>query len=394
MSIDIGNLQRQPQGFSAFVPSTFPPSGGIVLSPELAKKHAEAARLVGKLDGITQLLPDKDFFLLMFIRKDASSSSQIEGTQATMMDAIEAESKERAQDLPADVDDILHYVRALNFGLKRIVEFPLSLRLIKELHGVLMTDARTTHNAFPGEFRVSQNWIGGTAPSNARFVPPPVHEMNRALTDLEKFMRDDDFYMPLVKAGLLHAQFETIHPFNDGNGRTGRMLVTMYMWHLKQLEVPVLYLSYYFKKHQQVYYERLDTYHATPAKVEEWLDFFLDGVIETAESAIATCHKVTKLRDRDMAKAHELGRTAADNTTKMIKKLYSQPVVSVADVVAWTDYTRPGAYKVIERLVDLDILKPLKTATKYGQKYLYADYYDIFKDEENTEAVTSERRAA
>lgn len=382
MNLDIGNYQRQPQGFSAFVPSKFPPKGGLKLSDALAKKHAEAVRLVGKLDGITQLLPDKDFFLLMFIRKDASASSQIEGTQATMMDAIEAESKERTQDLPADVDDILHYVAALNHGLKRIVELPLSLRLIRELHGVLMTDARSTHPAFPGEFRRSQNWIGGTSPSNARFVPPPVYEMNQALRDLEKFMRDDDDYLPLVKAGLLHAQFETVHPFNDGNGRTGRMLVTMYMWHLKQLEVPVLYLSHYFKKHQEIYYERLDGYHATPAKIEEWLDFFLDGVIDTAQSAIATCHKVTKLRDRDMAKSHKLGRTAAENTTMMLRKLFKQPIVSVADVVDWTGYTRQGAYKVIERLVALNILEPLKGPTSYGQKYIYSDYYNIFRDDD------------
>lgn len=253
----IGRLVQQSEDFKAFIPYDFPPEQELELPLAIQKKHAEAMRLIGKLDGITALLPDINYFLEMFVRRDASSSSQIEGTRATLSDAIEAMNVETGTNQPDDVDDILHYIDALNYGLKRAHEFPFTLRFIRELHEKLMTGARTTHNAFPGEFRRTQNWIGGTMPSNARFVPPPVKDMNRALDDFEKFIHTDDNYLPLVKAGMLHAQFETIHPFTDGNGRTGRMIVTMFLWHQKLLEAPVLYLSSYFKKHQDVYYERL-----------------------------------------------------------------------------------------------------------------------------------------
>jgi len=196
----------------------------------LIKKSNEATRLLGKLDGITHLLPDADFFLLMYLRKDAASSSQIEGTVATMVDAIEAEVKVSTS-VPADVDDILHYLKAMHYGIDRISmdEFPVSLRLIRELHYQLIHKARVTHFSDPGEFRKTQNWIGGTTPQNARFVPPPVETMNAALGDLERFIHTESDIPILLKAGLLHAQFETIHPFLDGNGRTGRMLINIYL---------------------------------------------------------------------------------------------------------------------------------------------------------------------
>ncbi len=380
-NVIIGRYQKQPLGFTAFVPSPFPPNG-IILSQDTSKKHAEAMRLIGKLDGYAGLLPDKDFFLLMFLRKDAASSSQIEGTQATMMDAIEAESKDRASNLPSDVDDILHYMKAVDYGFERIKELPLSLRLIRELHKELMVGARSTHAPYPGEFRTSQNWIGGTSPANARFVPPPVHEMKRSLSDLEKFIRSDDNYLPLIKAALLHAQFETVHPFSDGNGRTGRMLIMIYLWHTKLLETPVLYLSSYFKQHQEIYYERLNGYHAEPSKFNDWLDFFLDGVIEIAQSSITTCIKITALRERDMRKAQGLGKTSAISTIELLKQLFKQPIVSPADVRSWAGYSsRQAAYNAIERLVRLEILKPVKAPEAYGQRYIYADYIKIFQDE-------------
>ena len=257
-SIEIGQLKDQKEGFKAFIPASFPPKGGFEFDPKILKKIDEATRLLGKLDGITKLLPDVDFFLSMYLRKDAASSSQIEGTMATMIDAIEAEVQSSAN-IPEDVDDILHYIKALNYGMKRVQQdnFPMALRFVRELHKQLMDKARTTHYSDPGEFRKSQNWIGGTRPDNARFVPPPVEEMHAALTDLEKFMHSNDDVLTLVKAALIHAQFETIHPFLDGNGRTGRMLITFYLWKEGYLEKPVLFLSSYFKKHQKVYYERL-----------------------------------------------------------------------------------------------------------------------------------------
>ena len=202
--------------------------------------------------------------------------------------------------------------------------------------------------------------------------------MKRALGDLEAFIHAEDDYLPLCKAGMLHAQFETIHPFADGNGRTGRMLVTMFLWHLQMLEMPVLYLSSFFKKHQDTYYERLDGYHSDPSKVNEWLDFFLDGIIETAESAIEICHQITQLREADMRKCQKLGKRAAEVSIEVMRKLYGLPIVGIADIVEWTGYSRPGAYSVIERLVDLGILVPLKDEETYGQKYVYKAYVEIF----------------
>ena len=379
----IGVYKTQPEGFKAFVLESFPPKDTLVFSPAIQQKHAEAMRLLGKLDGITALLPDRDYFLEMFVRKDASSSSQIEGTQASISDAIEALNIERRNNLPQDVDDILHYIEALNYGLERAKDFPFSLRFIRELHEKLMTGARNTHNPFPGEFRRTQNWIGGTRPDNARFVPPPVCEMNQALNDLEKFIHADDEYLPLIKAGLLHAQFETIHPFLDGNGRTGRMLVTMFLWHRRLLEMSVLYLSTYFKEHQEVYYEKLNAYHSENGNVGEWVDFFLDGVIDIANSSIETCRKITELRERDMRKAQKLGKATAPKTLDMIRFLYKMPTVGIADVVNQTGYSRPSAYKLIDRLVDMNILYPADESDGYGKKYTYKDYVEVFAEDES-----------
>lgn len=377
----IGRYVQQREGFKAFIPDDFPPEEDIGLSKDVIAKHTEAIRLLGKLDGITIYLPDRNYFLEMFVRKDASSSSQIEGTQATMMDAVEAVNVERRADLPSDVDDILHYIDALNYGLKRAEEFPFTLRFILELHEKLMTGARNTQNPYPGEFRRSQNWIGGTRPGNARFVPPPVREMRRALGQLEDFIHADNGYLPLVKAAMLHAQFETVHPFADGNGRTGRMLITMYLWHQGLLESPVLYLSSYFKKHQEVYYERLNAYHSDDGQISEWVEFFLDGIIEVANSAIAVCKAITALRERDMRKIQALGKTAAPITLRVLKELYRVPTVGIADIVKWTGYSRPGGYKVLERLVGMSILVPVKDDESYSQRYTYADYVRIFGDE-------------
>ena len=379
----IGRLVQQPEGFKAFIPYAFPPAEELKLPLVIQKKHAEAMRLIGKLDGITALLPDINYFLEMFVRRDASSSSQIEGTRATLSDAIEATNVEPGTDRSDDVDDILHYIDALDYGLKRAQDFPFSLRFICELHQKLMTDARATHNAYPGEFRRTQNWIGGTMPSNARFVPPPVSDMKRSLDDFEKFIHADDNYLPLVKAGMLHAQFETIHPFADGNGRTGRMIVTMFLWYQKLLEVPVLYLSSYFKSHQDVYYERLNSYHSETGDIFGWLDFFLDGVIEIAQSSIDTCRKITELRERDMCKVQQLGKVAAPKTLDMLKLLYRMPVIGVADVIKETGYSRQGAYNMIERLMKMKILYACDDTAEYGQKYEYRDYLNLFQEAEN-----------
>lgn len=375
----MGIYRQQKEGFKAFIPNAFPPKDEISFGSEILKKNDRATRLLGKLDGITKLLPDADFFLLMYLRKDAASSSQIEGTQATMIDAIEAEAKINTA-VPADVDDILHYINALNYGMKRVTadDFPISLRFIKELHKKLMDHARATHFSDPGEFRKSQNWIGGTRPGNASFVPPPVHEMHESLTDLEKFMHASDSTLTLIKAALIHAQFETIHPFLDGNGRTGRMLITFYLWKEEFLEKPVLFLSSFFKKHQKLYYEKLSGYR--DGGLIDWVDFFLDGVIEIANEAIDIVGKITMLREKDMAKIQKLGTRAAESAALILPKLYGQPIVNVALIQQWTGYTRAGAQHVIDRFIDINILQPKDKDAKYGQSYSYRTYLDIFRD--------------
>ncbi|MFH1546040.1 MAG: Fic/DOC family N-terminal domain-containing protein [Patescibacteria group bacterium] len=375
----IGTYREQKEGFKAFIPSPFPPRDGFCFDTKILKKNDQATRLLGKLDGITKLLPDADFFLLMYLRKDAASSSQIEGTNATMIDAIEAEAKVNAN-VPKDVDDILHYIQALNYGIARVTtdNFPISLRFLRELHRKLMDQARATHFSDPGEFRKSQNWISGTRPGNARFVPPPVHEMNLALADLEKFMHSDDTTLTLIKAALLHAQFETIHPFLDGNGRTGRMIITFYLWKEGFLEKPVLFLSSFFKKHQKNYYEKLFGYHN--GEVPEWIDFFLDGVIEIANEAIDIVGEITNLREQDMQKIQKLGTRASESATLVIPKLYGQPIVNVATIQKWTGFTRAGAQRVIDRFIEMKILKPKDQDKKYGQSYVYEKYLNIFND--------------
>lgn len=376
---EIGHIVKQPKGYNAFIPFPFPPKGGFDFDPLILKKNEQAGILIGKLDGITKLLPDSDFFLLMYLRKDASSSSQIEGTRATMIDAIEAEANTNTN-IPDDVQDILHYIAALNYGIHRVEKdnFPLSLRLIRELHGILMNDARASNFADPGEFRNSQNWIGGTNLENARFVPPPVDEMNKSLIDLEKFFHTEDNILTVIKAGLIHAQFETIHPFLDGNGRTGRMLTTFYLWQQGIIEKPVLFLSSYFKKYQQVYYEKLNAYHT--GEVNEWLEFFLDGVTTIANEAIDIVKAITEIRERDMYKIQSFGARASESAILVLPKLYGQPIVNVATIQGWTGFSRPGAQKLIDRFVDIGILSPKDEDIKYGQSYMYREYLDIFRD--------------
>lgn len=380
-SLQIGTNKKQKEGFNAFIPHSFPPKDGFPLDAKIIKKSNEATRLLGKLDGITKLLPDADFFLLMYLRKDAASSSQIEGTMATMVDAIEAEMQVNAN-IPEDVDDILHYIKALNYGMKRVTDddFPISLRFICELHKQLMSKARATHHAYPGEFRRSQNWIGGTNPSNARFVPPPVDDMHKALHDLEKFIHSDDSTLDIIKAGLIHAQFETIHPFNDGNGRTGRMLTTFFLWKVGLLEKPVLFLSSYFKKHQKTYYERLSGYH-DDEMAAMWVEFFLDGVIETANEGISIVEKITSLREKDILKIQKLGKRASESATLVLPKLYAQPIVNVPTIQTWTGFTRAGAQAVINRFIEMDILSVKDKEKEYRQSYIYKKYVDIFSDD-------------
>jgi len=256
--------------------------------------------------------------------------------------------------------------------------FPMVLRFIRELHKQLMKSARATHFPDPGEFRKSQNWIGGTRPDNASFVPPPADDMHRALNDLEKFIHSEDAIPTVIKAGLIHAQFETIHPFLDGNGRTGRMLITFYLWKEGYLEKPVLFLSSFFKKHQKLYYEKLLNYHN--GDVSDWIDFFLDGVIDIADEAIETVGKITSIREKDLLKIQTLGKRASESAALVLPKLFKQPIITVNGIKQWTGFTRAGAQTVINRFIDMGILIPKDKYKKYGQSFMYKNYIEIFAD--------------
>lgn len=376
----LGKQKKHPNGYTYLSLFSFPSEEIKQLVPkDLIQKSNYAQFLLGKLSGITVLLPDVQYFINSYVMKDAASSSQIEGTKATIVEAFEYVADPIGTQ-NTDADDIAHYVQALNYGVQRLQaeNFPFSLRFIRELHKELMDKARSTHFADPGEFRKSQNWIGGTRPDTASFVPPAPEELAEPLRDLEQFIHHP-FVHPIIDAGLLHAQFETIHPFLDGNGRTGRLLITFYFIHYKYLELPALFLSSYFKKHQTVYYERLNTYHN--GDVLPWLEFFVDAVVDTAQEAIEISKKVTALRDKDLVKISSFGKRTADVAAHAIQRLYKDPIVSTVTIQDWIGYTRPGATRFIERLISVGILSLYRKGEGTRPSlYVHKEYVDIFQE--------------
>ncbi len=376
----IGKLIQQPSGYQAFIPDKFPPREQIVLSSKTQQLHAKAALMLGKLDGITQLLPGLDLFIFMYIRKEAARSSEIEGTQATIIDVIKSEAQIESR-FPQDVERIVNYIHAMEYGLKRLETLPLSLRFIREIHKVLIGGTMDAPGKTPGEFRISQNWIGGGSPNTAKFVPPTHTEMNRCLDDFEKFLHTTDEYPPLIKAALAHAQFETIHPFPDGNGRTGRLLTTFYLCKLGIIERPVLYLSEYFLNNQKTYYGSLNSYHQKNADVSGWLDFFLDGVAIIAAEAIEASKKINILRQTDTIKIQSLGRRTKTGMT-VLENLYRLPIVSVKKVEEWTELSRPQANDLVKKLVELEILEQRDKDIEYGREFWYKKYLDLFVSKE------------
>lgn len=382
----IGRLLQQRSGYSAFVPDKFPPGEPFVLNTKTQQLHAKAVLMLGKLDGITQLLPDLDFFILMYITKEATRSSEIEGTKATIVDVIKSGGGFEYR-MPDDVDRILHYIQAMEYGLNRLESLPLSLRFIKEIHKVLLEDTADAPGKTPGEFRTSQNWIGGGSPNTARFVPPPPVELPRCLDDFEKFLYSDDIYPPLIRAALAHAQFETIHPFLDGNGRTGRLLTTFYLCKLGLLERPVLYLSEYFLNNHRAYYDALHEYHTDNGDISVWLDYFLDGVAIIAEEAIKTSQKINSLRQKDIAKIQTLGRRAKTGIV-VLENLYKLPIISVRKVEEWTGLSRPQANELVKKFTEIGILEQRDKDIEYGREFWYKNYLVLFLNKE--EAMASE----
>jgi Fic family protein len=316
----------------------------------------------------------------MYVRKEAVLSSQIEGTQSSLQDLLAAEARLLRKDRPADVSEVINYVRAMNFGLSRLADLPLSVRLIREIHAELLRGVRGSHLT-PGELRRSQNWIGpgGCTLAEATFVPPPPGEVGSALGALETFLHQSDDLPLLVKIGLAHAQFETIHPFLDGNGRVGRLLITFLLCERQVLTKPVLYLSHYFKRHRQEYYERLQAVR-NAGDFEGWIGFFLRGVAEVSLEAADTARRILALREEHRtAITQRMGR-AAGNGHRVLERLYEQPIVSVKDVEALLGTTFAGANQVVQRLAGLGILVEITGQARH-RRFRYDAYVRLFDEE-------------
>ncbi len=359
----------------AFVPSSLPPRPPIDWMPELRSKFDQALLALGRLDSVSTLLPDTSLFLYMYVRKEAVLSSMIEGTQSSLSDLLLFELDQEPGVPLDDVREVSNYVAALDHGLRLMEEgLPLSLRLIREIHGVLLTKGRGS-NQTPGEFRRSQNWIGGTRPGNAAFVPPPAEEVLECMSKLELFLHDQPEPTPvLLKAALAHVQFETIHPFLDGNGRLGRLLITLLLCEQKVLREPMLYLSLYFKTHRQHYYELLGNVRLT-GDWEAWLDFFAEAVIVTAAQAVETAQQLLDLSNHDRDKIRGIGRAAA-STLHVHRALMEHPIATSGSLVEKTGITPATVNKALGHLEQLGIVKEL-TAQKRNRLFSYADYIEI-----------------
>jgi Fic family protein len=359
----------------AFVPAPLPPRPPIDWTPELRSKFDQALLALGRLDSISTLLPDTSLFLYMYVRKEAVLSSMIEGTQSSLSDLLLFELDQEPGVPLDDVREVSNYVAALDHGLRLLQGgLPLSLRLFRELHGVLLTKGRGS-NQTPGEFRRSQNWIGGTRPGNAAFVPPPAEEVLECMSKLELFLHDQPEPTPvLLKAALAHVQFETIHPFLDGNGRLGRLLIALLLCEQKVLREPMLYLSLYFKTHRQYYYELLNNVRMT-GDWEAWLDFFAEAVIVTATQAVETAQQLLDLSKQDRDKIGGLGR-AAPSTLQVHRALMEQPMATSGSLVEKTGISPATVNKALGHLEQLGIVKEL-TARKRNRLFSYVGYIEI-----------------
>jgi Fic family protein len=374
-----GRYVRQTTGYSAFIPAPLPPDPPLKLTGELHRLLSTADRALGRLDGSVLTLPNPDLFVFMYVRKEAVLSSQIEGTQSSLQDLLAAEAKLFERDLPSDVDEVVNYVRAMNHGLARLTELAVSVRLLREIHAELLRGV-CGGKLQPGELRTSQNWLGpgGSTLANATFVPPPPDVVADALGDLEKFLHLDDDLPPLVRIALAHVQFETIHPFLDGNGRVGRLLITFLLTERGILQKPVLYLSHYFRRHRQHYYDSLQAVRDRGAW-EEWLSFFLTGVSEVAAEAAETARKILHLREQHRAAiTQRLGR-AAGNGYKVLERLFDRPILGVKEVRELTGTTYPAANALVARLADIGVLEEM-TGYARNRRFRYAPYIALFTE--------------
>jgi Fic family protein len=374
-----GRYVRQPTGYRAFIPAPLPPDPPLALEGALRDKLSAADYALGRLDGAVLTLPNPDLFVFMYVRKEAVLSSQIEGTQSSLQNLLAAEAQLLDPDTPKDVNEVANYVRAMNHGLTRLAELPVSVRLIRDIHTELMQGVRGGRLQ-PGELRTTQNWIGpgGCTLATATFVPPPPHEVPQALSDLERFLHDGGGLPPLVQVGLAHAQFETIHPFLDGNGRIGRLLIAFLLTEKRLLAKPVLYLSHYFKQHRSEYYERLQAVRDA-GDWEGWIAFFLDGVIEVSRQATHTAAAILRMREAFRARITEgLGRAAA-NGQRVMDRLFDHPIVTVATVREWLALTPAGANQIVARLEGIGLLREI-TGYACNRRFRFEPYLQLFEE--------------
>ncbi len=362
----------------AFAPDPLPPRPPIDLSGPRQRRLEQALLACGRLDGVSALLPDPDLFLYGYVRREAVLSSQIEGTQSSLSDLLLFELDD-APGVPFDdAVEVSNYVAAMDHGMARLREgFPLSNRLLREIHQKLLARGRGA-DKLPGEFRRSQNWIGGTRPGNARFVPAPPGLVEDCMAALERFIHDETDSLPdLVKAAAAHVQFETIHPFLDGNGRVGRLLIALMLHQTGILRQPLLYLSLYFKQHRDEYYRHLDAVRRE-GDWEAWLDFFLEGVVQTANGAVATAHRLLALFRDDERLIGALGRNTA-NLLKVYGVLRARPVASINDIAARASVSFPTAARAVDLLIGAGIAREL-TGGRRNRVFAYDRYLAMLNE--------------
>ena len=372
-----GNYELQPGGYRAFIPRSLPPKPSVSIDRELWGLLSKADRALGRLDGATGSLPDADSFVFGYVIKEAVLSSRIEGTQASLVDVLEFESD--PVDTAArmtDVAEVNNYIAAMNYGLERLSSLAVSERLIREIHERLMKDVRGQERR-PGEFRTTQNWVGtaGSPIEDAEYVPPPPAEMLTALHDLEAFIYSREAMPDLIKVGLVHAQFETIHPFLDGNGRIGRLLITFLLCERQIMRRPLLYLSHYFNQNREAYYDHLQAVRDS-GYWERWLKFFLRGVLEVAEEATTTAQSIVTMREEQRRMVGNRFGRGAQKALLLLEGLYFRPHLSVAAAASITGLTFPNANAMVAQFVELGLLVEV-TGRRRDRRFLFDPYVEI-----------------
>ena len=372
-----GAYIKQPTGYRAFIPASLPPKPALRVEGELQNLLSRADMALARLDGLAEILPNVDLFIAMYVKKEALLSSQIEGTQASLDDLLAYESGDKLENLN-DVTEVVNYVKAMNYGIGRLQTLPMSLRLIKEIHAILLESVRGSDRS-PGEFKQSQNWIGppGCTLNEASFVPPPPHEAMAAMGDLEHYFHGKTQLPVLIDCALIHYQFETIHPFLDGNGRMGRLLTTFFLYWKAVMHKPLLYLSYYFKKNRQEYYDRLNMVRNT-GNYEQWVDFFLKGVVDIAGSAMDTARQILELQSRHRRLLWEK-KISSPIAVGILEQLFYTPVVSIGQTADQFDISYQAASTIVAQLEKAGILRET-TGKKRDKRFVYNDYLDILTE--------------